>query len=395
MIREAMAAGIRCCLVPTGNVAEGALVRGMDVRGAENIGQVVRFLKEKGAKRDQIIPREPYSVTAEISYEEGEPDFEDVCGQEGPKRAAEIAAAGFHSLLMIGAPGAGKSMIAKRIPGILPPLSEAESMEVSAVYSVAGRLTEKQPLVTKRPFQNPHHTVTKAALIGGGSVPRPGILSLAHRGVLFLDELPEFSVNTMECMRQPLEEHMIYQARAYGNITFPADFMLVCAMNPCGCGFYPDRNRCRCTESAIRKYLGRISGPILDRIDLCVEVLPVDFKGLGKKGNETSETIRKRVMKARKRQKERLEGTGYHFNSAIPSSLLEQYCALDKGLMHLMEQAFRTMHLSVRGYHRILRVARTIADLSGEDKIREEHLLEAICYRTGEQTYWGNRDGNV
>lgn len=393
MVREADKAGMNCCIIPKENASEGALVPGMDVRGAENIRQVVRFLKEPPKNRDSVIPREMVPERPPVSRTERQPDFAEVCGQEGARRAAEIAAAGFHSLLMIGVPGAGKSMIARRIPGILPPLSEQESMEASAVYSVAGLLDENQPFITDRPFQSPHHTVTRAALTGGGSIPRPGILSLAHRGVLFLDELPEFSAKALDCMRQPLEEHVIRQARVYGNITYPAQFMLVCAMNPCSCGYYPDRNRCRCTENSVRKYLGRVSGPILDRIDLCVEILPVDIKGLQGAGGESSAAIRERVMRARAIQEQRFAGREYHFNAEIPSSELERYCALGRKQQRIMEQAFGAMQLSARGYHRILRVARTIADLAGEVTIGEEHLLEAICYRTNDQTYWGNADG--
>lgn len=394
IVQEAFRAGVECCVVPGSNASEGALVKDMDVRGADDIGQIVLFLQEKGEKRDSIIPMQkvPCQADREMEIEE-ELDFADVCGQEGVKRAAEIAAAGFHNMLMIGPPGAGKSMIAKRIPGIMPPLTGKESMEVSAVYSVAGLLKDGEPLMYRRPFQSPHHTVTKVALTGGSSIPRPGILSLAHRGVLFLDELPEFSRSVLDCLRQPLENREVQLDRAYGNVTYPADFTLICAMNPCVCGYYPDRNRCRCTESSVRKYLARVSGPVLDRMDLCVEILPVSMEGLREKKGESSAVIRERVQKARMRQEERFQGTAYHFNSEIAPSDMERFCPLGSEPQKLMEQAFDAMKLSARGYHRILRVARTIADLAGEETIRKEHLLEAICYRTGEQVYWGNGNG--
>ncbi len=388
IVLEAAKCDIRCCVVSSQNAVEGASVERLEVRGAEHISQVIRFLQEDGNCRDQILP-----CTKPKEVFDAEPtrisDFGDVCGQEGAVRAAEIAAAGFHNLLMIGPPGAGKSMIAKCIPGILPPLSKEESMEVSSIYSVAGLLKESQPIVTMRPFQSPHHTVTKTALTGGSGVPKPGIMSLSHRGVLFLDELPEFARSTLDCMRQPLEEHEVQIARAYGNVTYPADFMLVCAMNPCICGYYPDPNRCRCTEVSIKKYLGKVSGPVLDRIDLCVEIRPVKMASLQKKGKESSSEIRKRVMNARKIQKERYLETGISFNAEIPSADIERYCPLLGEQKKIMEEAYEVMGLSARGFYRILRVARTIADLAEEEQIQTEHLLEAISYRANDMVYWG------
>lgn len=395
IVREAARAGIRCCIVPVQNAAEGAVIPGMEVRGAESLGQLVRFMQEGEELRDIILPPKKVDRQQSITMTAGHfPDFSEVHGQEGAKRAAEIAAAGFHNLLMIGAPGAGKSMIAKRIPGIMPPLTQEESMEVSAIYSVAGLLTEERPLLTDRPFQSPHHTVTRAALTGGGSVPRPGVLSLAHRGVLFLDELPEFSRATLDCMRQPLEERKVHLAKVYGSMVYPADFMLVCAMNPCICGYYPDRNRCRCTETEIRRYQSRVSGPILDRIDLCTEVLPIKMTRLKEAPGESSADIRQRVMKARAMQEERYKKDRYHFNAEVPAADMEKYCMLGAGIQKVMEQAYEKLQLSARGYHRILRVARTIADLAGEEGIREEHLIEAICYRANDQNffYQGRRE---
>lgn len=389
IVREAAKAGIGCCVVPVQNAAEGAVIPGTEIRGAESIGQLARFLQETEKRRDEILPvKRADGQRTYPSRTEGFPDFSQVQGQEGAKRAAEIAAAGFHNMLMTGPPGTGKSMIAKRIPGILPPLTREESMEVSAIYSVAGLLTEERPLMTDRPFQSPHHTVTRAALTGGGSVPRPGVLSLAHRGVLFLDELPEFSRAVLDCMRQPLEEKKIHLAKVYGSMVYPADFMLVCAMNPCVCGYYPDRNRCRCTEAEIRRYQGRVSGPVLDRIDLCVEVLPMNIAKLKEAQGESSACIRQRVMRARAVQEERYKNDAYHFNAEVIAADMEKYCVLGAKEQRLMEQAYENLRLSARGYHRILRVARTVADLAGEERIREEHLIEAICYRANEHGFF-------
>lgn len=398
IVREAAKSGIRCCIVPKQNEREGAMITDIEVHGADDLRSVVRFLREKQKIRNQILPvAEPGELIPNSQdCDFGGIDFSDVCGQDGAKRAAEIAAGGFHTLLLIGPPGSGKSMIAKRIPKIMPPLSREEGMEVASVYSVAGVLKDSRPFIKERPFQNPHHTVTQAAMTGGGLIPRPGIMSLSHRGVLFLDELPEFSRTTLDCMRQPLEDHEVHVARTYGNITYPADFMLVCAMNPCVCGYYPDRNRCRCTDAEVRRYLSKVSGPILDRIDLCMEVLPVNVGRLHREGvQETSAEIRKRVMRARDMQEERFRGTNYHFNSQIEAAKMDQYCPLGAKEQQLMEQAYETLKLSARGYHRILRVARTIADLSGEERISEVHLMEAIGYRINDRLYWGSNSGYI
>ena len=303
------------------------------------------------------------------------PDFSQVNGQEAAKRAAEIAAAGFHNLLMVGPPGAGKSMIAKRIPGIMPRLTQEESLEVTSVLSVAGLLEEGTALVGERPFQSPHHTISQAALVGGSASPRPGIISLAHRGVLFLDELPEFRRAALDSLRQPLEEHKIHICRSGGTVTYPSDFMLVCAMNPCPCGYYPDKSRCSCTVPQIRKYMGKVSGPILDRIDLCVELQPVDLPGLRmERKAESSREIRARVQRARQMQTERFAGTECRFNGDIEGT-------------NMMERLYQSLQLSARAYHRILKVARTVADLEGAEMIRAEHLLEASFYRPSAE-YW-------
>lgn len=392
IVREAAARGIRQCIVPAANIREGAVIPGIRVRGAGHIRELLQFLEATGEEeRERLLPAGQADASELSVSEDGEnmPDFSQVNGQETAKRAAEIAAAGFHNLLMVGPPGAGKSMIARRIPGILPKLTPEESLEVTSVYSVAGLLEEGTALVRARPFQSPHHTISLAALVGGNASPRPGMISLAHRGVLFLDELPEFQRSALDSLRQPLEEHKIQICRAWGNVTYPSDFMLVCAMNPCPCGFYPDRGRCRCTDPQIRRYMGRVSGPILDRIDLCVELQPVDIAGLKKERRaESSSEIRVRVQKARERQRERFAGTKCRFNVDIEGTNIERYCSLDGDGQALMERLYHSLQLSARAYHRILKVARTIADLEGAEKIGTEHLLEASFYRPSAE-YWG------
>lgn len=387
IVQSALKAGVKQCIVPIANAAEGAVIPGIKVRGAESIGQVLAFLQQENEEeREKILP-ETFIDASQVLMNlnvEGE-DFAQVQGQEMARRAAEIAAAGFHNLLMIGPPGAGKSMIARRIPGILPPLTLQESLEVTGIYSVAGLLEEGQALVAERPFQHPHHTISRAALTGGSLRPRPGLISLSHRGILFMDELPEFGRSIIDSMRQPLEEHRVQLAKAGGNLTYPADFMLVCAMNPCPCGFYPDRNRCKCTETQINRYKGKVSGPIMDRIDLWVELQAVKLSGLqsGSPVEGTAE-IRKRVERARIMQENRFQGSKYRFNADIEAGDLEKFCPLGMREKKLMEKLYHTLQLSARAYHRIVKVARTIADLEGAEVIQEEHLLEAAGYRPGE-----------
>lgn len=389
IVREAAARGIRQCIVPLQNAGEGAVIPGIIVRGASHVCQVVEFLRAKKDRGETILPlcRQDLQSLLDGETERNGPDFEQVIGQESARRAAEIAAAGFHNLLMTGPPGAGKSMIAKRIPGILPRLTAEECLEVTSVASVAGLTGEGAALVTKRPFQSPHHTIPQAALVGGSSVPRPGVISLAHRGVLFLDELPEFRREVLDSLRQPLEERRVTISRVSGSVTYPSDFMLVCAMNPCPCGYYPDRNRCRCTQTQVKKYLGRVSGPILDRMDLCVELQPVDVVGFGGKRGEKSAAIRERVLGARERQMQRFAGTAYRFNADIDPADIECYCELGKRERACMEGLCRSLQLSARACHRVLKVARTVADLAGKERIEEEHLMEAAFYRPA-QEYW-------
>jgi len=391
VVRAAAAGGIRECIVPEANAREGAVIPGITVRGAGNVLEIMHFLTAQGGERDKILPEvlvDTDSFFDSGGEADGIPDFSDVTGQESARRAAEIAAAGFHNLLMVGPPGAGKSMIARRIPGILPPLTLEESLEVTSVVSVAGLMEEGQALVTRRPFKSPHHTISQAALIGGSMVPRPGMISLAHRGVLFLDELPEFQRTVLDALRQPLEDRKVNISRAGGNVVYPSDFILVCAMNPCMCGYYPDKNRCRCTKPQVRRYMGKVSGPILDRIDLCVELQGVDFsslKGMGR--GEDSGSIRRRVSEARERQRERFLGTDYRFNGDIEAASIDRYCPLGAEEERCMEQLYTSLQLSARAFHRILRVARTIADLDGAEQIGVEHLMEASYFRPSME-YW-------
>ena len=395
IVKAAAAGGMTQCIVPAANAGEAAVIPGMKVWKADNILDILYFLTSEQTEREKAL--RTVTVDTDSLFEESvrnaddiRPDFSEVTGQKEARRAAEIAAAGFHNLLMVGPPGAGKSMIAKRIPGILPPLTLEESLEVTSVVSVAGLMEEGEALVTERPFKSPHHTISQAALIGGSVIPRPGMISLAHRGVLFLDELPEFQRSVLDALRQPLEDRRVNISRISGNVTYPSDFMLVCAMNPCPCGYYPDTNRCHCTGVQVGKYMGKVSGPILDRIDLCVELKTVDYASLkDKTGGESSADIRKRVEMARQRQKERFAGTGWRFNGDIEVSAIEKYCALGEEEQSCMERLYTSLQLSARAYHRILRVARTIADLDGAEEIRTNHLMEASFYRPSLK-YWGH-----
>lgn len=310
-------------------------------------------------------------------------DYSDIKGQRLVKRATEIAVAGNHNILMIGPPGAGKTMVAKRIPTILPPLTAEESMELTMIYSIMGALDKENPLIRERPFREVHHTITKSALIGGGMIPQPGEISLAHKGVLFLDEMAEFQKSVLEVLRQPLEEHAVKIVRNRGNYEFPADFLLVAAMNPCPCGNYPDLNKCICTTSQIQSYLGKISQPLLDRIDICVEAERVQYEELCEEvPEESSEEIRARVVMARNIQKERYQEINILTNSQLGVKEMERYCKLEKEEEKMMAQAFAKLELTARTYHKILCVARTIADLDGKETIQLNHLREAISYRT-------------
>ena len=385
IVRTAAKTGIKCCFVPYENQMEGSVISGTQVRGVRDISELAEYLCESDKKvAEKMLPvyRCSYSELRKKNLIGETLDFSQVKGQGMAKRAAEIAAAGFHNMLMSGPPGGGKSMIAKRIPGILPELTEEECLEVSAVYSVAGKLNPEQPLVLQRPFVSPHHTATYSALVGGGAKGRPGAVSLAHRGVLFLDELTEFPRPVLECLRQPLEERQIVLSRNYGTYVYPADFMLVCAMNPCKCGYYPDRNRCTCTASELQQYRSTISGPLMDRVDVYVETAEVDIFSLnGTKKEETTEEIRCRVLRARDRQRKRFQNSTYSFNGEMSSSDIVTFCVLGKDEQRLLEAAYRKMGLSARSYHRVLKVARTIADLADAEQIGAEHISEALSYR--------------
>lgn len=378
-------------IVPKANQYEAAVVNNLDVYGMETLLDVVQFLSDQSDAKPLVFD------TRRVFYEQQykfDLDFADVKGQENVKRAMEVAAAGGHNLIMVGPPGSGKSMMAKRLPGILPPLSLAESLETTQIHSVAGKLAADTSLISQRPFRAPHHTISQVALVGGGATPQPGEISLAHNGVLFADELPEFNKATLEVLRQPLEDRKITIARAKYTVDFPCSFMFVASANPCPCGYYGDpSHNCICTPSQRHRYMAKISGPLMDRVDIQCEILPVPFKDISQaQPGEKSEVIRERVIKARKIQEERYKGfKGIHCNAQMTESMIREFAQPDAAGVEMLRMAMERMSLSARAYNRILKVARTIADLDGSQSLQVHHLAEAISYRNLDRGDWAER----
>ncbi len=375
--------GYEGIIVPEENAREAAVIPGIRVLPVPDLPAFLRILKEGfPAPSVQPEPKDLWKTDYRV-------DFSEICGQALLRRACEIAVSGMHNLLMIGPPGSGKTMAAKRIPTILPDLTREEKLELSQIYSICSLLDEKRIVQNERPFRSPHHTSTPAAIAGGGKYPKPGEISLAHHGVLFLDELPEFSPHTLEVLREPLEEKQIHLSRLDASITYPADFLLVASMNPCPCGYYPDRNRCSCSSFQIRQYVNHVSQALLDRIDLCVETKELSFTEMqGREAPETSAVIRKRVERTHAVQRERFKDRPYRFNSQIPNADLAKFCALDAESRERMRMKFEEYGLSARTYNQVIKTARTIADMDASPQIRWLHLEEAFCFRSPGKKYW-------